>query len=165
MGLQKTSCTSCESREHQIDLWEKESLHSWASVMAYGMEHRQLFPTAFFPKRIWERSPQGKTSRAPTRAPGGGPPGLWQDSLTTLLRRCGGPGCSRLPRTETNNKKGFFSCFYNIVFRGTSDLSSRCSWRLASREDPGLWDLYDLGGSLRKLMQKYKYKMRYESDS
>lgn len=113
-GLAENPCTSPWVQGTSNRFMGTGELAQLGLCTAGAMEHRQLFPTAVFPsKRIWERSPQGKTSRAPKQASWReGHLLLWQDSLTTLLRGCGGPGCSRLPRTGTNKQtKGFFSCF------------------------------------------------------
>ena len=77
---------------------------------AGATEHRQLFPTAVFPsKRIWERSPQGKTSRAPRQ--GSWREGhllLWQDSLTTTALGMWGPGLQQASQDRNKQTKKVF---------------------------------------------------------
>lgn len=100
----------CESREHQIDLWEKESFRTAGPLCGWRNGAPTLFPTAVFPsKRIWEgEALRERHSGPPNRAPGGRAHlPLWQDSLTTLLRMWG-PGVQQASKDRNKQQKRFF---------------------------------------------------------
>lgn len=113
---QKTLVPLCESREHQIDLWEKESSHSWASVRL--KEWAAATHCCLSQQENLGAKPSGKDLQGPQAGllEGGDPPASLAGLTDHTASEMWGPGLQQASK-DRNKQQEFFSCF-TILYLG-----------------------------------------------